>query len=193
MKLQESFSDWKTHKSFVQMPSKQVVWALLQPQQNLNPKLLLDTSFGNFFWLSLYSCSLEPYLESTNVRYLAPLILIRRCRWGEINVKLVNLIYHSLLTKNKLFIDHWFSVGSSYLQIGQVLFSLSQGVKQSGWNTCPQGRNIALVPKVKLSWHTVQTGVSSSWLPSFFLQWHSWIGITGILLSASFLVGFFFC
>lgn len=76
--------------------------------------------------------------------------------------------------------------------MGQVLWSLSQGFKQSGWKMWPHGKNMALVPIERLSWHTVHTGVSYSWLPSFFLQWHCWMGTIGIFLITSFLVGFFF-
>ena len=82
------------------------------------------------------------------------------------------------------------SLGSSLRQMGQVLWSLSQGIMQSGWKVCPHGRKSAFLPKGRFFWHTMQSGVSSSDDPSLFLQWHSCISTSGNRCRASFRVGF---
>lgn len=41
-------------------------------------------------------------------------------------------------------------------QIGQELFSTSQGLMHASWNLCSHGSKIKLSPALKSSWHTEQ-------------------------------------
>merc|ERR1712070_608972 len=82
------------------------------------------------------------------------------------------------------------SVGSSFLQTGHVLLSLSHGFKHSGWKVCPQGRNMPSSPNLKSVMHTEHVGISTSPVFSFFFPCLCYILTTGNCLTTFCEVGF---
>ena len=69
-------------------------------------------------------------------------------------------------------------VGSSFLHTGHVLWSLSHGLIQSGWNICPHGKKMPFTPISKSLMQTEHAGISTC-PPSPLLQCLSSMGTSG--------------